>query len=231
MTAEYIETVHGRTEVELPQLEMVRDNLCGVPDINLPEGYAIRGFLKGDESAWAEIMTEAFNPCWNVNRFNMFIRPHYAFRPERLLFLCRDSEPIGSAMAFQWPGLSRHTGFIYMLAIRKAYCGKGMGKALTAACIRRFGEEGTFRQVALHTESFRLPAIKHYLDMGFKPRLLVERHRSDWRKVFFRLGRPDLVEKMGIEKAAVLPQWRLLVRTAMVMSYTYWLSIRPALRS
>jgi mycothiol synthase len=227
MPAYYREPVHGRREIEFPQLEMVREHLEEVPGIDLPDGYFIRTFQEEDEDAWAEIMSEAFNPYWDLERFRNLVRPHFAFQPERLFFLCHDRAPVGSAMAFQWPGIPRRTGFIYMLAIKKAHCGKAMGRSLTLACLQRFREEGTFQDAMLHTESFRLPAIKHYLRLGFKPRLIVEGHREKWNTVLERLGMPELIEQFGIQDAPVLPAWRLGVRLARVASYSYWLSFRP----
>ncbi len=229
MPADYFEPVHGRNEIEFPQLEMVRDHLEEIPAIDLPEGYSIRTFQEADEQAWAGIMTEAFNIYWNLERFRRLVRPHFAFRPERLFFLCNGGIPVGSAMAFQWPGISRRTGFIYMLAIKRAHCGKALGRSLTLACLHRFREEPIFQDAMLHTESFRLPAIKHYLRLGFKPRLIVEKHRETWKTILHRIEMPELIQEFGIENAPVLPSWHLGIRLARIASYSYWLSIRPLL--
>lgn len=44
-----------------PQLVMKRDSLLDLPSILLPEGYGIRSFIPGDETAWETIICEAFH--------------------------------------------------------------------------------------------------------------------------------------------------------------------------
>ena len=65
----------------------------------LPEGYRCRPFMPGDEAAWERIIGEAFG--WGVSpgKFNAEMRADPEFRPERVLFVCRGDEPVGTASA------------------------------------------------------------------------------------------------------------------------------------
>jgi len=219
------EEVHGRNEIQFPQLELRRPHLNDIPEIRLPHGYSMRHYRQGDERAWGEIMTEAFNPYWDEHRFNILMKPHYGFRPERVIFVLCDGVPVGSASAFRWPGAGRGRGYIHMVGVKKEHCGAGLGYWLTAACISRFREEG-LHSAMLQTEDFRIPAIKHYIRLGFKPFLVIEEHRAKWLHILERIGRPDLADKMDIRGMPVMGKARFWYRTMLVSNYMSWLNFK-----
>ena len=224
------EIVHGREEIEFPQLELCRPHLDDLPAITLPPGYRLRTYRPGDEVAWGQIMSRAFSPYWNLQRFRTLIQPHFGFRPERVFFVCQDERPVGSACAFNWPGLEAAVGFIHMLAVLESHCGLGLGQALTLACLRRFREEGAFRSALLQTESFRLPAIKHYLRLGFQPVLVRDWQRERWRQVLRRLGLEDQIEKLGINTLPVMSDFTFYFRTTRLFAYLFWLQATAWMR-
>jgi len=224
------ETVHGREEVEFPQIELCRPDLADLPPITLPPGYLLRSYRPGDEVAWGEIMSQAFSPYWNLQRFRTLIRPHFGFRPERILFVCQDGRPVGSACAFNWPGLPAAVGFIHMLAVLESHCGRGLGQALTLACLDRFREEGAFQSALLQTESFRLPAIKHYLRLGFRPVLVRDWQRDKWREVLRRLGMEDQIEKLEINTLPIMSDFAFYLRTSQLFAYLFWLQATAWMR-
>ncbi len=217
------EEVHGRSEYQFPQLELVRDDLEGLPKLCLPSGFELRDFRDGDEEAWGEIMTEAFSPYWSAVRFRRLMRPHFGFRPDRVIFLLRDGAPVGSASAFRWPGVERCRGYVHMLGIKKDHCGAGLGYWLAAACLQRFREQG-FRSAMLQTEDFRLPAIKHYLRLGFRPRLVMEAQRQKWRDILLALGGEDLVNEMDIGRLEVMNRTAFWWRFFLIHNYMQWLN-------
>lgn len=219
------EQVHGRNEYQFPQLEMVRPDLEGVPELKLPPGYEVRDFHPGDEWAWGEIMSEAFTPYWDANRFLKLIAPHYSFNPRRVVFMCHNGRPVGSASAFLWPGVPRERGYVHMLGVKKAHCGKGLGYWLAVACLRRFKTEG-MSSAMLQTEDFRIPAIKHYLRLGFRPVLVREEQRKKWRELISRTGCEDLISPLHIEELKVMNRVRFWWRTALVVNYMSWLNLK-----
>jgi mycothiol synthase len=222
------EEVHGRSDFQFPQLELVRPDLEGLPAIRLPPGYTLRSYQPGDEEAWGGIMTEAFNPYWNAERFRKLLLAHFGFRAERLLFVCRGGTPVGSAAAFQWPGVPRFRGYIHMVGVKKADCGRGLGYWLTVACLARFREDG-FSQAMLQTEDFRLPALKHYLRLGFRPVLVSEEQRERWVQTLRRIGGPELAEKLGLSSLPAMNRLAFWWRTMLVVNYLNWLALKADL--
>lgn len=224
------EIVHGREEYEFPQLELCRPTLADLPPISLPPGYTLRTYRPGDEIAWGQIMSQGFSPYWNLVRFRTLIQPHFGFRPERVFFVCRDDRPVGSACAFNWPGLAASVGFIHMLAVVETHCGRGLGQALTLACLHRFREEGTFQSALLQTESFRLPAIKHYLRLGFRPVLVRAWQRDRWRQVLRRLGMEDQIEALALASLPVMSDFAFYFRSTQLYAYLFWLQATAWMR-
>lgn len=219
------EEVHGRNDFQFPQLEMVRPDLLQLPEIQLPPGYSLRHYQPGDEEAWAGIMSEAFTPYWGVERFRRLLLPHFGFRPERVIFVCSDGKPIGAASAFRWPGVSRGRGYIHMVGVKKDHCGHGLGYWITVACLKRFKKEG-LKSAMLQTEDYRIPAIKHYLELGFKPVLVNEDHREKWVGVLSQIGREELIEELGIAELPVRSKLAFWWRTTLVVNYMNWLNFK-----
>jgi mycothiol synthase len=223
------EEVHGRGDVQIPQLELLRPNLEGLPEVRLPEDYTLRHYRPGDEEVWGEIMSEAFTPYWNAKRFRMLLLPHFGFGPERVLFVCREGRPIGSASAFQWPGIPRDRGYIHMVGVKKEHCGRRLGYWLTVACLEKFREQG-FGAAMLQTEDFRIPAIKHYLRLGFRPVLVIPEQREKWTGLLKRIGGEDLVREMGIGDLPVMNGFYYQWRSMLLATYQRWLNLKYELR-
>jgi mycothiol synthase len=219
------EEVHGRSDFQFPQLEMVRPDLANLPGMELPSGYSLRPYREGDAESWGRIMSEAFTPYWDTNRFRRSFLPHFGFRPERVIFVCRGAEAVGSASAFQWPGVARSRGYIHMVGVRREHCGRRLGYWLTLACLMRLKEEG-FKSAMLQTEDYRVPAIKHYLRLGFRPALVQEAQRDKWERLLERLGGRELVEREGIAELPVMGRLAFWWRTTMVVNYMNWLNLK-----
>ena len=219
------EEIHGRMDYQFPQLEMVLADLDDLPDICLPEGYTIRNYQSGDEEAWGKIMSEAFNPYWNSRKFLTFYKPHFGFSPERVVFVCYNDKPVGSACAFKWPGLPARQGYIHMVGVMKQHCGKRLGYWLCAACLKVFKEQG-FDSVMLQTEDFRVPAIKHYLRFGFCPSLIKEEQREIWAGIFRQIGQENLIIDLDLNDLEVMGRLKFWWRTFQIMKYMSWLNLK-----
>lgn len=220
--------VHGRGDTQYPQLEMARPHLEDVPPVIPPPGYSLRHYQPGDEGVWGEIMSEAFTPFWNAERFRASFLPHFGFKPGRVIFVCFESRPVGSACAFQWPGIPRDQGYIHMVGVKREHCGKMLGYWLAAACLHRFAEEG-FHTAMLQTEDFRIPAIKHYLRLGFRPVLIVENQREIWRELAERLGGAGLVGELCLDSLPVMNRFAYWWRSTLLVNYMNWLNLKAGL--
>ncbi len=168
-----------------PQLEM----LASLEDIDengretLPEGYSLREFrdCAEDVAAWDRIIGESFNnPDISFDKL-MLTDPQY--RPERIIFVCCGDEPVATAAAWFIPDYGEDYGVIHMVGALPGYSGKKLGVTVVKAAMRKLKGEGR-RFARLKTDDFRLPAVKSYLRLGFKP-LIVDANQPDrWKRLY-----------------------------------------------
>ena len=173
-----------------PQLMMRRRDLSSLPELSLASGYTARHFEPGDESAWDQIIREAFEK--DAPEFEGHMRRDPAFRPERIWFICRDNVPVATASA--WRQAQRQpmeTGTLHMVGILPAEGGKGLGLQVSLAALQQMQREGR-KAAVLSTDDDRLAAIKTYLRLGFEPLVSDENHRERWPLIFEALRQPEL---------------------------------------
>ncbi len=175
-------------EVPAPrQLFMIRllDDKMTVPP--LPEGYGLRTFRQGDESAWLRICRPEFGTHWTAELLHRQILDKPWFKPERMFFVTYQGEPVGVAAAWQISEEERETGWLHFIAVEPAQRGKGLGMALTMAVLRCLKDRG-FRKCALSTDDFRWRAIKSYWAAGFRPdKIQDDLDRRRWSDIQRRL--------------------------------------------
>lgn len=170
---------------------MRRDDLAGLPPVELPAGYTLRSSLPGDGCCWSSILNEAFGGERTEESFMKEMLEHPAYRAERILFICApDGEPCATASAYQQGEWGEHTGYVHYVAVRPGHAGKALGYQVSLAVLHRFTEEDYFDAV-LQTDDFRVAAIKTYLRLGFHPLLAHENHPQRWRIVLHGLGIPE----------------------------------------
>lgn len=175
-----------------PQLCMKRDNLKNLPDITLPEGYTLRTSVSDDAANWVHIMDESFGGEHTIEGFCSEMVEHPAYRPDRLFFICGpDGMPCATAGAYRdRGGFDDSVGYVHYVGVSTEHLGRKLGYWVSLAVLHKFREEGCTSSF-LHTDDFRLPAIKTYLNLGFKPILMHENHRERWLEVYWILGLDD----------------------------------------
>ena len=176
-----------------PQLAMVRNGLGDLPAVSLPRGYGIRSFRDGDAPGWCRIITESFRKEHGIDFFETKMRGDAAFRPARVFFVVRGAELVATASAWRRPRWDPENGYLHMVGCRPAHAGRGLGRAVSLAALHRMASAGC-AGACLHTDDFRLAALKPYLRLGFVPRMLHENQVERWRAVLTSLGRDDLIE-------------------------------------
>lgn len=177
-----------------PQIAMLLDEIGDPPPVSLPDGYAIRTLGPGDDLEWERIYREAFRAEHEEGRFERVMRRDDAFRPDRIFFVCRDGRPVATASAWHRPKFGEQMGYLHYVAVVPSETGRGLGYQVSLACLHRMKSEGR-RSAMLLTDDFRVPAIKTYLKMGFRPLLMHENHRQRWRDILAGMGREDLLER------------------------------------
>ncbi|GAA3399870.1 GNAT family N-acetyltransferase [Paenibacillus hodogayensis] len=173
-----------------PQLAMLREELESLPELNLPEGYSVRGFQDGDEAAWERIIQDSFG---GERKFDSHMRRDPEYRPERVRFICCHGEPVATASAWYSGEWGADTGCLHMVGILSSHAGKGIGSIVSLAAMHQMKREGRTRAV-LRTDDFRIPAIKSYWKLGYKPYLVHENQVERWRAIGEKLGIPLSVQ-------------------------------------
>lgn len=170
------------------QLEMIwpESKLQSPPKVSLPADYRLRQLEERDAEAWSALMQEAGFGEWPRERIAAHRRtviPGGFFVVEHV----PTGALVATANANHQPQ-ERHPegGELSFVAASPAHAGKGLGRAVTAAVVRRFLEAG-YRRIYLKTDDHRLPAIQVYLQVGFEPLLFADDMAGRWAAVIKQL--------------------------------------------
>jgi len=173
----------------LPQLIMFLPFLDCLPQNNLPDGYVLTHYNCSDDAeAWNKIISESFNIQAD---FEKQIRSNENFRPERVSFVCHGNTPVATATAWYNAQWDESVGYLHMVGLLPQYAGKSLGLQASLAALHQMKREGR-KSAVLHTDDFRIPAIKTYTRLGFLPQITHESHVERWQKILTQIGRDDL---------------------------------------
>jgi mycothiol synthase len=170
-----------------------RARLAHPPEISLPPGYELRTFEDGDDAAWLAIQEQA-DPEIPGGDFRPFLVSYRALLLPAGLFFAID-RPSGSAVATAGAvhntrdGMFPFGGELAWVATIPAHQSRGLGRATSAAAVRRLIDAG-YESIRVGTQDHRLAAIKLYLKLGFIPYLYHEEMRERWRSICTALDWP-----------------------------------------
>ena len=174
---------------EKPQLHMAwsSDKLGEVIQPKTASGYAIRTYRPGDEVAFLAIMSKIDFGIWDTEKlqYNMA-----KIIPDGWFFAVETSSEhiVGTAMCLHnYTNEAPFTGDVGWLACVPFHRGHGVGYSLMAHVTNRFLSAG-YKRIQLHTEYYRLPAIKTYLKQGYLPVIETDEMREMWQEVCKRIG-------------------------------------------
>ncbi|MCM8900073.1 GNAT family N-acetyltransferase [Caldicoprobacter algeriensis] len=175
-----------------PQLMMYRESLSNLPDLNIPQGYELRSFCPGDEKWWERIINVTFQ---YQSDFKKEILMQQQFKPERIKFICCNNIPIATATAWEKDDYGKEIGYLHMVGVLPEHSGKKLGYYVSLAALYQMAKEGK-KSAVLHTDDFRIPAIKTYWNLGFKPVLVHENQIERWKNISLILNMPEIFEKL-----------------------------------
>ncbi|MBI3831710.1 MAG: GNAT family N-acetyltransferase [Planctomycetes bacterium] len=175
---------------KLPQLLMLKESLAALAPVELPEGYVLRAFREGDQAAWNAMMDAAFDRKPGTTNFDKDMQADPEFRAERVLIVERNGAAAATASAWFRAAYGPRCGYVHWVGTHPAHRGKKLGFLVSLAALHRMKAEGRAAAV-LHTDDFRLPALRIYLEMGFRPALDHESQRERWRAVLGKLEWPE----------------------------------------
>jgi mycothiol synthase len=181
-----------------------RARLANPPAIQLPHGYELRTFEDGDDGAWLAIQ-ELADPVIPGGDFGGFLlKYHAALLPGGLFFAFDRSsgQAVATAGAIHntRDGMFPGGGELAWVATVPAHQSKGLGRALSAAAVRRMLDAG-YESIRVGTQDHRLPAIKVYLRMGFLPYLYACNMADRWSRICTALNWPFAPEEWIIRES------------------------------
>ena len=182
------------------QLRMVRPDLDGLPKVNIPAGYEIRTYERGDDVHWVNVINASFGETFTTADFYKDIGHKSTFAPEGLYFVTFQGTPVGTTYArILVPGESE-MGSVHMVAVAPEHTGRRLGKSVTL-CVLHFFQQRNFKCAILGTDDFRLPAIKTYLNLGFVPVYIDVDHPERWNRIFPKLDLPIMPDQSDALKS------------------------------
>ncbi len=156
-----------------------------IPDVSLPEKFAVRSFVPGqDEMALTELQNTSFGENWGFSPNTVEqIRTRVEYNrggPESIVFITEEDKPA----AYNWTMFiedgENSSGVIAMTGVHPHYRGRGIGRAIVTAGIAYLvGRGASF--VELEVDSENTPARELYLKLGFR-----KVGRSVWYEKRFR---------------------------------------------
>lgn len=175
---------------------MVRDNLDDIPQHPLPEGYSIRTFKAGEGPVWAAIGAAAgtLSSLENaLEQFNKEFLEPVDDMESRCFFIVEDksNRAVGTAMAWYDPSFNGEPyGRVHWVSMIPEFQGKGLAKPLMTAVLNRLAQ--SHDKAVLGTQTFRKPAVRLYLDLGFGPFFKHETCPRAWKDLAEELNHPAL---------------------------------------
>jgi len=168
------------------QLVMLRENLEDLPPLPaLPEGFSLRLATPGDAPELAALLAAAFDdPSWTVERVMSALLA--AADVDRTYVIVADGELVATTSC-QCGDRSKPRGTIHWVGADPSRKGLRLGRTAVLAALHGFRELG-YEDANLTTDDARLPAIKTYLDLDFRPLMTDPSHSERWTTVLGQLG-------------------------------------------
>lgn len=177
-----------------PQLEMFKLGFDDLPPLSLPQGYTIREWQsEADTAHWCTIIGESFGEKLTAQHFMERMVQHPGHAYDRILFVfAPNGEPAATASAYG----DETTGYVHYVGCRPSHAGHKLGYLVNLAVLLLFQKRGC-RDCTLKTDDHRLPALKTYARLGFRPLITQDSHPARWRALARHLALPQFLDWRG----------------------------------
>lgn len=178
------------------QLRMVRPNLDGLPELELPIGYGMRSYLEGDEEHWARIISDSFGGRKRTAQDTRDqITEMDVFLPDGFYLATYRGIPVGTACAWRDSIDEKEVGNVHMVGVVAEHTGHKLGKWVSLAVLHYLRDNG-FICAKLDTDDFRIPAVKTYLNLGFIPVYVADGQPERWQNILEKLELPPMTSQI-----------------------------------
>jgi mycothiol synthase len=166
----------------MDQLLMRRSTLDSLPPIPpLPPGYTLREYQDGDLEPVARLLSAAFNDeNWTPDQ----VRRKLVDAPDvrKTFVVAYEGAPVAVASVRLLPDRFPDSGYLHWVAVDPAHQGRKLGAVVVLAVLHEFARIGC-KDAVLETDDDRLPAIKTYQNLGFRPEHREPMHVDRWAKI------------------------------------------------
>lgn len=171
------------------QLVMALPTQANLPDLKMIEHFDIRSFKEYPRlEDWVRIVNGSVGE-WDLERARYIFLGDKYFSPELCLMLFDDGIPVATASGRIRVLRGERIGELHMVAVKPAYRRKGLGSTISLAALHAIRSVHGGR-ILLKTDPWRIPAIKMYWKMGFRP--LLNRWRFRHQKQLWDSIRRDV---------------------------------------
>lgn len=168
----------------MDSLLMRRHDLADLPELPaLPDGLVFREYRETDREPLAAILRSAFaDESWTPETVRERLIDAHDVHKTFVVASNDNDSPVATASVRIMPDRFPDSGYVHWVAVDPAYQGKKLGYYVTLACLHDFAARG-LHDAVLETDDHRLPAIKTYQNLGFKPEHRDALHIDRWAKV------------------------------------------------
>nr|AGS53454.1 hypothetical protein [uncultured bacterium contig00027] len=159
-----------------------------IREICFPEGFFMRPYEEGDGTGWCECCIDGGLDVNEASEevFEKKMLHDKSVNPKNIFFLISPLNEIAGTVTYQYTG-DKDSANIHMVGIKKSYRGKHLALPMNLYVIQKIFEDGK-KKIFLTTDDWRLPAIKVYLNAGFKPVYHMPDMEERWNDVMRKLS-------------------------------------------
>lgn len=170
---------------ELPQLRMRHFLKEFQPLRSMPEGYVLREASEGDAIGIAAVLESSFLDRWSEERVMNELLENVGV-PETYIVEA-NGVVVGTASYQHQKDPDPEAGWLHYVGVLPEARGFGLGEVLSQRVLIEALARGN-SSVYLTTDDPRVPAIKTYLKLGFKPDNWHESHEERWLAIRAQLS-------------------------------------------
>lgn len=157
----------------------------------IPDGFEIithadDGKYASDLTAgWIDACEELNNGIWTREQFGENMLGDAGLTPQRIFYIVEKATGRvgGTAAAL----LREDCTSLHMVGVSKAFRGRRLCAPVCYAVLRYFTENG-IKRASLNTDDFRVPAVKTYLRLGYRPWLYDGDMAERWHELYEKFG-------------------------------------------
>ncbi len=173
----------------MSQLRMIYDAACAsLPELLMPAGFRLRCIEDAEVALYSALRVSVGFSAWELQQLLSF--RNKALPGGLLLIEEEESGLFAASAAAEATDIAAlpELGVIGWVMTHPDFQGRRLGRAVSIAAMHRLYEDG-YRTFSLLTDDFRIPALKTYLALGWKPWLYEQDMEERWRNIADSLGR------------------------------------------